>query len=138
MLYYPKAIKPTTLLGKRSEGVFQFPFMLAEDKGRFIYVVDVLNSRLQKFNSKGVFFHNQHGHSPEEAGSCGSCHSVYEGSGEKLLLFSASPLSAHFLLHVVYLHGKKTAPVARWQHERSPFFSPVRLAVQILPVSQSL
>ena len=38
------------------EGEFQFPFMLAEDSDRYIYVVDVLNSRIQIFNSRGIFY----------------------------------------------------------------------------------
>lgn len=41
-----------------------------------------------RISAKGS--HNQHGHSPEEAGSCGSCHSMHQGNGEKLFLFSAS------------------------------------------------
>ena len=44
--------------GKRgeAEGEFQFPFMLSQDKDDYIYAVDVLNSRIQTFNSRGIYF----------------------------------------------------------------------------------
>ncbi len=44
--------------GNRGSGdiEFQFPFHIAEDRDGYIHVVDVLNGRIQAFNSKGEYF----------------------------------------------------------------------------------
>ncbi len=44
--------------GKRGdgEGDFQFPFQLKSDRDGYIYVVDVLNGRVQVFNHQGRYF----------------------------------------------------------------------------------
>ncbi|MBE9503160.1 MAG: NHL repeat-containing protein, partial [Proteobacteria bacterium] len=38
------------------EGLFRYPFMMAADSDGYIHVVDVLNGRVQYFNSRGIYF----------------------------------------------------------------------------------
>ena len=39
-----------------NDGEFQFPFQLAVDRDEYMYVVDVLNGRVQSFNHRGRYF----------------------------------------------------------------------------------
>jgi predicted CXXCH cytochrome family protein len=38
------------------EGEFRYPFMMAEDRDRYLHVIDVLNGRIQVFNERGSSF----------------------------------------------------------------------------------
>ncbi len=44
--------------GKRGEepGDFQFPFQIAVDRDEYLHIVDVINGRVQVFNSRGQYF----------------------------------------------------------------------------------
>ena len=47
-----------TCVGERGEqsGNFQFPYQIAVDKDNYLHVVDVVNGRVQVFNSRGKYF----------------------------------------------------------------------------------
>ena len=40
----------------KADNQFRYPFMIASDKDNYLYVVDVLNARIQIFNYRGKFF----------------------------------------------------------------------------------
>ncbi len=60
LVYDLKTFKLVDVFGQPGTGnrEFRYPFLLAQDKEKYLYIVDVINTRVQVLNRKGLFVAN--------------------------------------------------------------------------------
>lgn len=60
LVYDLKTFKLIDIFGQPGTGnrEFRYPFLLAQDKEKYLYIVDVINTRVQVLNRKGLFVAN--------------------------------------------------------------------------------